>query len=100
MKPSMHYAWMQSPVGRLLVAGDAEGLRYILFADGREEVTPKDRWIEDTTALAEPIRQLTEYFAGTRRAFDLRLAPEGTAFQQRVWEELRRIPYGETRSYG
>lgn len=45
------------------------------------------------------VAQLAEYFAGARREFDLPLAPRGTAFQQRVWEELRRIPYGETISY-
>lgn len=46
-------------------------------------------------------RQLAEYFAGERKAFDLPIAwPRGTAFQIAVWEQLRRIPYGETRSYG
>ena len=44
--------------------------------------------------------QLREYFAGTRRTFDLPLAPRGTAFQQRVWAALRAIPYGETCTYG
>jgi methylated-DNA-[protein]-cysteine S-methyltransferase len=44
--------------------------------------------------------QLRGYFAGRRRTFDLRLAPDGTAFQQSVWAALREIPYGETRSYG
>ena len=44
--------------------------------------------------------ELSEYFAGVRRQFDLPICPEGTEFQKRVWEELRKIPYGETRSYG
>ena len=44
-------------------------------------------------------RQLEEYFAGERRAFDLPVAPAGTPFQQRVWEELQRIGYGETITY-
>ena len=44
--------------------------------------------------------ELSEYFAGVRRHFDLPICPEGTEFQKRVWEELRKIPYGETRSYG
>ncbi|HWH68255.1 MAG TPA: methylated-DNA--[protein]-cysteine S-methyltransferase [Candidatus Sulfotelmatobacter sp.] len=52
-------------------------------------------------ALATNVRrQLEEYFAGQRRAFGLRLAPRGTAFQQQVWSALQRIPFGETRSYG
>ena len=55
---------------------------------------------DPSAALGEARRQLTEYFAGARRAFDLPLAASGTPFQRRVWEALRRIPYGETISYG
>ncbi|MDD5726959.1 MAG: methylated-DNA--[protein]-cysteine S-methyltransferase [Victivallales bacterium] len=49
--------------------------------------------------LAAAHRQLTEYFAGKRKKFDLKLNPAGTVFQRRVWSELMKIPYGETRSY-
>ncbi len=94
------YAWIESPVGRLLVAGDAEGLRQVLFAEGRSEVHPRPDWVEDEAPLAESIRQLHAYFAGKLRDFDLPLAPEGTPFQRRVWQELLKIPYGETISYG
>lgn len=55
---------------------------------------------EEASILDATIRQLREYFAGRRRQFDLPLAPTGTEFQLRVWQELRRIPYGETISYG
>lgn len=54
----------------------------------------------DDGVLAEAARQLAEYFDGGRTEFDLPLAMDGTAFQQRVWEALRDIPYGETISYG
>ncbi|AOZ52077.1 methylated-DNA--[protein]-cysteine S-methyltransferase [Chromobacterium vaccinii] len=54
----------------------------------------------DDAALAEVARQLAEYQAGERQAFDLPLAPQGTAFQQQVWAALREIPYGHTVSYG
>lgn len=50
--------------------------------------------------MAEAKLQLEEYFAGDRREFDLPLAARGTEFQHRVWAELRRIPFGETISYG
>ncbi len=50
--------------------------------------------------LARAAAQLAEYFAGKRRDFDVPLAASGTGFQQRVWRELAKIPYGETRSYG
>jgi methylated-DNA-[protein]-cysteine S-methyltransferase len=48
----------------------------------------------------EVARQVEDFFAGKRRAFDLPLAPEGSDFQKRVWMELVRIPFGETMSYG
>ncbi len=53
----------------------------------------------ETEGLQTAYRQLTEYFAGERREFALPLCPKGTAFQQKVWQALQTIPYGETRSY-
>ncbi len=100
MTGTVHYAWEDSPVGRLLIVADEEGLRHLLFAEGRSGATPQADWREDPACLAEPVRQLRAYFAGQRRRFDLRLAPQGTPFQQRVWRELLAIPYGETVSYG
>lgn len=96
----MRFACLDSPVGRLLVAGDGEGLRTILFAAGKGPCRPAAGWVEDAEPLDLALRQLEEYFAGERREFDLLLAPRGTPFQIRVWEELHRIPYGETVSYG
>ena len=96
----MVYTWMDSPVGRLLIAGDEAGLRHVLFAEGRGEARPQPGWQEDPRALAEPVRQLHAYFAGELRRFDLVTTPQGTAFQRRVWDELLQIPYGETVSYG
>lgn len=96
----MDYVFEDSPVGRLLIAADEEGLRYLLFAEGRADVKPDPGWREDGIRLAEVIRQLRAYFAGDLREFDVRLAPKGTLFRQRVWKELLNIPYGETISYG
>jgi methylated-DNA-[protein]-cysteine S-methyltransferase len=94
------YVWMDTPVGRLLVAGDNAGLRNVLFGEGRSEAKPQPGWREDATRLANAVRQLRAYFAGELRRFDLPLAPEGTPFQRRVWQELLAIPYGKTISYG
>ena len=91
----MFFTTMESPVGRLLLAGDEERLHKLLFGG-----TPKPDWREDPAALAEPVRQLRAYFAGELREFNLPLSPEGTPFQLGVWRELRRIPYGQTISYG
>jgi len=96
----MDYVWMETPVGRLLVAADEAGLRKVLFAGGRSGVQPQPGWRRNATHMAEVVRQLRAYFAGQLRQFDLPLAPEGTPFQQRVWRELRKIPHGETMSYG
>ncbi|WP_156251587.1 methylated-DNA--[protein]-cysteine S-methyltransferase [Pseudactinotalea terrae] len=90
---------LQTPIGELVAIADGDGLRSLLFPGHRmppslEEIPLAARGFE---ALTE---QLTEYFAGERRDFDLPLAPRGTDFQRRAWEALRRIPYGETRSYG
>lgn len=54
----------------------------------------------DHPVLTQTVRELTEYFAGTRRTFTVPIGPEGTDFQLKVWAALRDIPYGETRSYG
>ena len=54
----------------------------------------------DEPVLLEAARQLAEHFAGERTAFDLPLAPPGTDFQRRVWDELQRVPYGTTATYG
>ncbi len=86
-------------VGVLRLAADEAGLRRIDFLAGsRESGAPAD-WIRAEAPLKAVIEQLRAYFAGALRDFDGPLAPEGTAFQQRVWERLREIPYGATISY-
>jgi methylated-DNA-[protein]-cysteine S-methyltransferase len=86
-----------------LIAGD-NGLRAILWgAEDAERIASIDdeELVEGTTpVLDEAISQLEEYFAGTRREFDLPLDPAGTEFQQSAWMVLRTIPYGTTISYG
>lgn len=68
--------------------------------EGVPELEPLPRRVVQTPLMQEAEEQLTEYFAGIRREFELPLAPRGAPFQQAVWEELLRIPYGETRTYG
>jgi len=84
---------LDSPVGRLTLTCGEGCITGLHFGE-----TPRGERAE--TALSrEAARQLAEYFAGTRRDFDLPLKPEGTPFQRAVWEALRTIPYGQTRSY-
>jgi methylated-DNA-[protein]-cysteine S-methyltransferase len=94
------YAYLESPIGTLLLAGDASGLQQILFSTDGRPARPDPEWQEDPSALTEPVRQLNAYFAGQLEQFALALLPQGTPFQQTVWSELQKIPYGETISYG
>lgn len=94
------YAWMDSPIGRLLLARDDRALRLLWFSDDRRPLTPAPDWTERPEAFEGDVAQLHEYFAGRRRRFDLPIEARGTAFQQRVWRALLDIPYGETISYG
>jgi methylated-DNA-[protein]-cysteine S-methyltransferase len=96
----MSYAHLESPIGTLLISGDAGELQQILFSTNGRPARPDPAWQEDSSALGDVIRQLRAYFAGELENFDLALAPQGTPFQQKVWSELQKIPYGETISYG
>jgi methylated-DNA-[protein]-cysteine S-methyltransferase len=96
----MRYAIVDSPIGDLLLAGDEGVLRQLWMLDGRHAVVPRADWVEDRAAFGDAIAQLGQYFAGERRDFDLELELGGTPFQRRVWNALREIPYGETRTYG
>lgn len=88
-----------SPIGTLQLAATAKGLTHIkMVASSEKEALVADKAAVEIATAAKA--QLREYFDHTRRTFDVPLAPEGTAFQQQVWQALRHIPYGETRSYG
>jgi AraC family transcriptional regulator of adaptative response/methylated-DNA-[protein]-cysteine methyltransferase len=99
---------IETPVGRFLAATNDDGLVMFEFTDRRmmerHFETLRRRFhcpiVPGEHAHFGRLRsEIAEYFAGTRRDFSVPLAPCGTPFQERVWAELRRIPYGETRSY-
>jgi methylated-DNA-[protein]-cysteine S-methyltransferase len=95
------YKWIDSPVGRLKLVAGKEGLAAILWENdrpGRVRLNIVGE-AKDDPVLKETERQLAEYFAGSRKAFDLTLDFDGTAFQKKVWAALLTIPFGETRSY-
>ena len=93
------YAWIDSPVGKLFLSRDEAGLRELRFARNLPPEHPADDWIEDRAAFEDVIAELRDYFAGERKRFEIALAPEGTPFQRKTWETLRRIPFGETITY-
>ena len=89
---------LDTPAGELLLLGDEEALTGVFFLDGRRPSGDEARWADAPFAAAR--EQLVAWFAGERTGFGLPLRPAGTPFQRRVWDELRAIPYGATRTYG
>ena len=89
----MEIAYLQTPVGTAVLEGDENGLRSIRVQDDNipEGIIPEP--------LEDAVYQLREYFEGKRREFDLKLNPEGTEFQKKVWGALLEIPFGKTLSY-
>jgi methylated-DNA-[protein]-cysteine S-methyltransferase len=89
-----------SPVGPLLLAGNRDGLHVLAFGVGSRPRAIDASWLPDTTGELKEVRQeLDEYFAGRLKQFSTPPVFAGTPFQNQVWKELCRIPYGETISY-
>lgn len=86
--------YYQSPIGWIRITGGEEGIRSVYFVEDEEATAG-----EIPPCLQECVRQLDEYFRGQRRVFSLKLLPGGTEFQQRVWAQLLKVPYGSTASY-
>lgn len=95
-----YYHYYQSPIGKLLLAGDGRSLTLLGFPGGSMARRHEKDWVDDRSRFSDVIAQLDEYFTGERQEFDLDLSPQGTGFQRQVWQALQEIPYGETWSYG
>lgn len=87
------FTYLHTPIGLLEIAAQKAYLKHILFVEDAQQDE------SDAPVLQDAKRQLTEYFAGNRRVFDLPLSPQGTAFQNKVWQALLTINYGQTCSY-
>jgi methylated-DNA-[protein]-cysteine S-methyltransferase len=96
----LSYAYFDSPVGALLLAGDSNRLHLIAFPSEGRKHKPEAGWRHDRAPFTEAFRQLTAYFAGELTRFRLPLRFAGTDFQNQVWTALCDIPFGETVSYG
>lgn len=109
MKPVVSYTVYHSPVGPLTLAATEKGLCRVEFGPGEHAQLSLSRWIKkwlftehlshDPDVFMETTKQLDEYFLAQRKQFTIPLDLYGTPFQKMVWNELRNIPYGETRSY-
>lgn len=93
----------KSPLGTIVLEGDGRALTRVRLPGEpkppRRDAGGGSQRVRDPLPFAAVIAQLDEYFAGTRRRFELPLAPSGTPFQLKVWRELRKIPYGRTITY-
>lgn len=91
--------YYKSAPGLMEISGDDEGIISLYFT---EKIPVRKKAIPDKipVPLMKCLRQLDEYFSGRRKNFELPLKPEGTEFQKRVWNQLLKIPYGKTMSYG
>ena len=95
---------IDSPIGELRLVEQHGSITAIEFSPFRDPAASRGRVLgardDDHPVLVETARQLTAYFAGDLKEFDLPLAPVGSEFQQRVWKELLEVGYGETATYG
>lgn len=85
---------IKSPLGFTKIVGDEDGISSITILNSEEKITDIIPEVLDDCVI-----QLNEYFEGSRKQFDLKLNPEGTDFQKKVWKELEQIPFGKTISY-
>ena len=100
MAPLCYSRVEDSPVGPLLLAGNRDGLHVLSFGVGSRPREIDPSWLLDTTGVLTGVKEeLHDYFAGRLKRFSMPLVLEGTSFQNQVWKELCRIPYGETISY-
>ena len=93
------YSTFDGPFGDLILTMRGESLVGLYFPVGKDSRAIDGRWRRSDRPFSKVRKQLSEYFAGRRQTFDLDLSMPGTDFQQAVWAELRRIPYGETIAY-
>jgi methylated-DNA-[protein]-cysteine S-methyltransferase len=100
MTAIIYYTCIDSPLGRMLVRGDEEFVTGLFMPGHKGSPGPDVSWQESDTPFAAVREQLAEYFAGERQQFDVPLKLAGTPFQRRVWQELVRIPFGTTITYG
>ena len=101
MNAAIYFDRIDSPLGPMLIASDGDALTGTWFDGQRYPPAIDTRWQRrrDLPILRRAAAMLREYFAGTRKAFDIALAPTGTPFQRAVWHQIFLAPYGETIAY-
>jgi methylated-DNA-[protein]-cysteine S-methyltransferase len=101
--PTYHFTRFNTPMGAFSVAVDSAGAVAAAAFGGEDALRGRLRGaslVADAKRTAAARRQVEAWFGGSRREFSVELSPRGSPFQRRVWDALRRIPFGKTRSYG
>lgn len=96
----MYFDTFATLAGTMIAVQSERGLHYVEFQEGPYPLPVAGNWRRDRGFCQTAREQLLAYFDGSLTAFDLPLAPLGTDFQQRVWNALAEVPYGQTITYG
>ena len=101
MSTTIGYRTLQSPLGEMLLVAEGDALCGVYFSGQKYFPTLRDGGRADATRaiLVDSGRQLAEYFDGTRKVFDMPLAPAGTSFQRAIWRQIAAVPWGATTTY-
>jgi len=94
-----YYTHIDTPAGKVMLVGDGSKLAAIYWDVYKHTPEPRADWTEDKTKFTMVLGQLEDYFAGRQTTFDVIFEAAGTPFQKRVWAELSKIGFGETRTY-
>lgn len=100
VQTAMYFDTFTTPVGTMIAVQSEQGVHYVEFQEGSYPLAESDLWQRDAVFCQAAREQLQAYFDGDLTRFHLPLAPLGTAFQQRVWQVLGQVPYGQTTTYG
>ncbi|MFY9222646.1 MAG: methylated-DNA--[protein]-cysteine S-methyltransferase [Blastocatellia bacterium] len=97
----IYYKYFSSPIGKILLTSDGNSLTGLYMESYKPDPNILEQWVANDSIEPFPkvVEQLTAYFAGQLTKFDLPISMSGTQFQQQVWQELTKIPYGKTISY-
>lgn len=92
----MYYKIYKTSIGKIQIISNDKEITHISF---NNKAIIKDAINKETEIIKQTIQQINEYLNGARKSFNIKINPKGTEFQKSVWNELTKIPYGETRTY-
>ena len=98
----MYYTRFNTEFCEIILAGDESGLKHLHLntGKGKRKFTIDEKWAANADFFSETVRQIEEYFRGKRRIFSIKLNPEGSDYQKKIWKEVMKVSFGETAAYG